>query len=169
MYFDLETLSIDDVKAVVDLAWKRWGGIVRASSDLETSEYVIREWLREQPRTWPSGHQWLQMVEAAADEIVERIIFDLGEIGVGVRSVVLLVYPTDEDLRALTEDKWSAQVQTMVMQEAADALQSREIEVAVLSIDNAGYRSWCRENNIDEDDNICARTTYALSRAKKGE
>jgi hypothetical protein len=129
------------------------------SRDLGVSKMSVRR--------WHSGYRKIpdnveeDVIELLAARQVERIRDIVSTNGSSTNGCVLAVYNSDEDLRQVSGDEWSAQFHGRMIGRMIDALRAESVVVRTVPIDARDYFRW-----LDRRQNIpSARAEYAAIHA----
>jgi hypothetical protein len=129
------------------------------SRDLGVSKMSVRRWhggYREIPDSVEAD-----IIERLAARQVERIRDIIATNGSSANGCVLAVYNSDDDLREISGDEWSAQFLGRLVGRMIDPLRAESIAVRTVPIDARDYFRWLggRQNTPS------ARAEYAAVHA----
>ena len=129
------------------------------SRDLGVSKMFVRRWhggYREIPDAVEDD-----VLKLLAARQVERITDIIATNGSSANGCVLAVYNSDDDLREVSGDEWSAQFHGRMIGRMIDALREESIDVRAVPIDARNYFRWLdrRQNSPS------ARAEYAAVHA----
>lgn len=151
-------MTPDDLAAAGRLLYgEHWRRSLAAALDVD--ERLVRAWLAAKRPIPP--HRQQAIVDLVAAIFLSQVTRQIRLMGSVPSVLTLTVYQTDDDLRVLTGERWTADFHHRLMSRIATLCTDAGIPARLAALDRPAYEAWLAQTGRPNDP--ASRTAFATA------